>query len=230
MKHPLLLCVVLTTSVMVYVAPEIAVAQTATEAVSEVDAAHPDEAAIRAAIESYVKAFNQGDAKVLASHWGEQGEYVSPSGEELRGRQTLEERFTSYFTDTKGAQLELLETTVELLSPSVAVESGAARIILPSDEPIETDYEAIHVRGPDGWKIDSLREVESAEPPPSHHDQLQACSPTFSLHPASLRPPNARRRSSVSALATGSRSRPTAASKPPHWPLCSPTVAAHSTR
>ena len=39
-----------------------------------------DEAAIRQAIDSYVKAFNQGDANALAAHWTEQGLFLTPAG------------------------------------------------------------------------------------------------------------------------------------------------------
>jgi uncharacterized protein (TIGR02246 family) len=177
MKHQRLFCMVFLASAYLYASPTLVIAQPATETATEADAPPADEAAIRASIGSYVDAFNQGDAQALAAHWGEQGEYISPSGEELRGRQTLTERFKSYFADTTGARLELIDTTVQLLSPSVAVESGWARIILPSDEPIETKYEAIHVRGADGWKIDSLREAEPPAPPPSHYDQLQSLEP-----------------------------------------------------
>ncbi len=40
-----------------------------------------DLAAIRTAIDSYVSAFNRGDARAVAQHWSEQGEWVGPDGE-----------------------------------------------------------------------------------------------------------------------------------------------------
>ncbi len=49
--------------------------------------ANPEEAAIRKAIDSYVEAFNKADAKALAAHWGEQGEFTTPAG--LRTSQTV---------------------------------------------------------------------------------------------------------------------------------------------
>jgi len=132
-----------------------------------------DEAAIRKAIDSYVEAFNQGDAKALAAHFGEQGEMVTPAGDTLRGRQQLEETFATYFQETKDAKIELQGTAVRLLSPSVAIETGVARVLVPDAEPSETEYEAIHVKTAEGWKIDSVREEESQVAAPSHYEQLK---------------------------------------------------------
>ena len=48
-----------------------------------------DVQAIRKAVRSYVAAFNRGDADAVASHWGEQGEWVSPSGQRFTGRRAI---------------------------------------------------------------------------------------------------------------------------------------------
>jgi uncharacterized protein (TIGR02246 family) len=132
-----------------------------------------DEAAIRKAIGSYVEAFNQGDAEMLAAHFGEQGEMVTPAGDVLRGRQALEEAFAAYFQESKGAKLELQDTAIRVLSPSVASETGLARVLVPGAAPSETEYEAMHVKTTEGWKIDSIREDEVPAAAPSHYEQLK---------------------------------------------------------
>ena len=137
------------------------------------DSSQADEAAIRQAIASYTEAFNKGDAQGLAAHWSEQGQFVTPAGQTIKGRKQLEADFAAYFKETANAKLELNNTVVRLLSPSVAVETGMAIVVSPDLEPSETQYEAIHVRTAEGWKIDSLSEQQLASPPPSHHDQLQ---------------------------------------------------------
>lgn len=135
----------------------------------------PDEAetAIRTAIDSYVAAFNKGGAKALAAHWTEQGEFVTPAGKELRGRPQLEEDFAVYFAETKNAKIELLDTSIKVASPSVALETGTARVVSPDAEPSETIYKAIHVKTAEGWKIDSVREEAPAAPAPTHYEQLK---------------------------------------------------------
>ncbi len=64
---------------------------------------NPEEAAIRKTLASYVEAFNQGDARALASHWNEHGEYVPPRGEAIQGHEKLEEAFANYFNESNGA-------------------------------------------------------------------------------------------------------------------------------
>jgi len=129
---------------------------------------------IRTSIDSYVAAFNAGDAKSLANHWSLEAEYVLPTGEKLQGRQQLEADFAEYFKQVKNAKLELGETNISVLSPHVAVETGVAWVTGPDQEPRGTEYKAVHVKTPEGWKIDSLTEQELPVAPPSHHEQLQS--------------------------------------------------------
>ncbi len=136
--------------------------------------ANEDEAAVRKVIDSYVDAFNKADAKSLAAHWSEGGEYVTPAGETLRGRQQLEESFAAYFDKTKDAKLELVGTMIQFLSPHVAVEKGTARVIVPDKEPNESEYEVLHVKTAEGWRMDRVSEQEEPAVAPSHYDKLQS--------------------------------------------------------
>ncbi len=132
-----------------------------------------EKSAIQEAINTYVAGFHQGDAGVLAGLWTEQGELTTPSGEKWVGRQQLQEQFAKYFATVKGAKLELENTEIELQSPSVAVETGLARVIVPDAEPSETTYKAIHVKTSEGWRIDSMREQDVAPTPPSQYEKLK---------------------------------------------------------
>ncbi len=132
----------------------------------------PEETAIRAAIASYADAFNKHDAAALAAHWSADGEFITPAGKTITGRADLEKDFTAYFEEAKDAKLTLGEPTIQFLSPAVAVEQGSALVVATDREPVETDYEAIHVKTAEGWKMDSVREQEYVAPQ-SHYDQLQ---------------------------------------------------------
>jgi hypothetical protein len=46
-------------------------------------------------------------------------------------------------------------------------------VLVPGAEPSETEYEAIHVKTAEGWKIDSIREEEAPAAAPSHYEQLK---------------------------------------------------------
>ena len=132
-----------------------------------------EKSAIQEAINTYVAGFHKGDAGALAGLWTEQGELTIPSGEKWVGRQQLQEQFAKYFASVKDAKLELENTEIELQSPSVAVETGLARVIVPDAEPSETTYKAIHVKTAEGWRIDSMREQEVAPTPPSQYEKLK---------------------------------------------------------
>jgi len=131
-----------------------------------------DEKAVRAAIQSYVDTFNKHDAKALAAHWTLTGEFITPAGQQLKGQEQLEQEFAANFADSKDVKLEVLEPTLQFLSPNVVVEHGTAIVTRGEEEPQETDYQAIHVRTAKGWKMDSVRETESLKPQ-SHYDNLK---------------------------------------------------------
>lgn len=130
--------------------------------------------AIRRQIDSYVAAFNEGNAEAVAQHWTSGGELVTSSGVVLSGHEALKAGFAKYFTEAKAAKLELLDPQVELLSPSVARETGTARVISADEDPTDTVYEAIYLKSAAGWRLDSVREQFPAEDLPSHYEQLRA--------------------------------------------------------
>ena len=140
--------------------------------VSLADEPSADELAIRQAIQSYSDAFNRHDAGAVAEHWSPTGEFVLPSGSSLRGREEIAKEFTAYFAETPDVRVEVAEPSIEFLSPNVAVETGSAVVLFPDQEPVSSEYVAIHMKTPQGWKMDSVREVEAAESSP-HNEHLQ---------------------------------------------------------
>jgi uncharacterized protein (TIGR02246 family) len=120
-----------------------------------------DEAAIRTAVESYVAAFNRGDAKAVAAMWSPEAVYTDPaSGDQLVGREAIEQQFSSVFTAEKQVKLEATTTDIQFISPSVAVEQGIAKIIRPEQPPEETEYTAVYVRRDGQWLLDRVTEEE----------------------------------------------------------------------
>ena len=158
---------------MKYFLVALAVLSVGTVAIRADQTPNVNQMAIQKAIDSYVAAFNKADAKALADHWTDSGQLVTPGGKTLQGHSELEKEFAAYFADTKNAKLELAGTTINLLSPNVALENGTARVLVPQQEPSETQYEAIHVKKSTGWKIDSVREEIAPAPPPTHYEQLE---------------------------------------------------------
>lgn len=120
-----------------------------------------DEAAIRKAVESYVAAFNRGDAKALASLWLPEAVYTNRlTGEQVVGREAIEKQFSSIFADAKGIKLEAATDSVQFISPNVAVEYGQAKILQADQPPEESEYTAVYVKRDGKWLLDRVTEEE----------------------------------------------------------------------
>jgi len=122
-----------------------------------------DQDAIRAAIDSYVAAYNRGDAKAVAAHWSESGEWISPSGQRFQGKQAIEKEMQSLFSEEKGVRIEVVNPSIRIVSPDVAIEEGTVRVIHPSEPPTESTYLAVDVKEGGQWKINTVRETEVPE-------------------------------------------------------------------
>lgn len=141
---------------------------------AEEDRQAADEAAIRKAVESYVAAFNQGDAKALAALWSPEGVYTNPvSGEQVVGREAIENQFAGIFAETKGVKLEATTQSIGFVSPNVAVEQGAAKVIRADQAPEESEYTAVYVKRDGQWLLDRVTEEDVPAPLPSHYEQLK---------------------------------------------------------
>jgi uncharacterized protein (TIGR02246 family) len=132
-----------------------------------------EEAAIRKAVENYVAAYNQGDAATLAAMWSPTAVYTNPlSGEQVTGRAAIQEQFAAIFAEAKGAKLEAKTDSIQFISPSVAVEQGTAKVVIPDQTPEETEYTAVYVKRDDQWLLDRVTEEEVVIAP-SHYEQLK---------------------------------------------------------
>jgi uncharacterized protein (TIGR02246 family) len=130
-----------------------------------------DLAAIRAAVDAYVKAYNQGDAKAVAALWAEDADWISPSGDRFQGREAIEREMAEMFAENQGMKLEVVEPTVRLVAPDAAVEEGTVRVLSTGEPVSESTYVAVHVKKNGQWKLESVR--ETSVPETSAHDQLK---------------------------------------------------------
>lgn len=128
----------------------------------------PDDAAIRQNVQSYVEAFNRGDAGAVAAHWSRDGEYVSPSGESFKGRKNIEAALKEFFKENQGSQLKVSPASVKFPSPGRATETGTAIVARPGQAKEETHYSATYVKKGDQWKLASVREEEAPVIAPSY--------------------------------------------------------------
>jgi uncharacterized protein (TIGR02246 family) len=132
-----------------------------------------DEAAVRKAVESYVAAFNKGDAKALAAMWSPDAVYTNPlSGQQVVGREAIEQQFATILGGDDAVKLAATTDSVQFVSPSVAVEQGTARLVRAKQEPVESQYTAVYVKRDDQWLLDRVTE-EDVPVLQSNYDHLK---------------------------------------------------------
>jgi uncharacterized protein (TIGR02246 family) len=144
-----------------------------------------DRAAIEKAIQSYVSAFNSGDATKLAAHWSPEGTYISrrntgisrrltgdSQASQVVGRTALTEEFTAIFAEKTDIRLQVATESIEFISPNVALERGTATVIRPDSSPESTEYRVVYVKRDSQWLIDRVTE-ETLPNVRSHYDKLK---------------------------------------------------------
>ena len=121
-----------------------------------------DTDAIKKAGQSFVKAYLAGDAKAVAEHWTENGEYLSDDGVTVRGRAEIEKAYEKSFA-RKNKKKEKLSAEIEVTSirfPSkdTAIEESYFKVRSGKDAPTSTRYTVLHVREGDKWLMAVVRE------------------------------------------------------------------------
>jgi len=120
-----------------------------------------DEAAVRKAVDAYVAAFNQADAKGLAALWSPEAVYINPqSGEQAVGRGAIETQFAAVFADAKGTKLEAHSDAIQFVSPNVAIERGTAKVSRPDQSLEESTYSAVYTKRDGQWLLDRVTEED----------------------------------------------------------------------
>ncbi len=132
-----------------------------------------DKGAIEKSIASYVAAFNAHDSKALAAHWSPEAVYTNPrTGDQVVGHEAIRQEFDALLAEAKNAKLEVDVTSIDFVSPQVAVENGVATVSGPEGEAEVTSYQAVHIKQAGKWLLDRVSEEEVA-PTPSHYGHLK---------------------------------------------------------
>jgi uncharacterized protein (TIGR02246 family) len=133
-----------------------------------------DEAAVRAAGAAFLEAYNARDAKKLAALWSPEATYSDPAtGEEIVGREAIEDAFADAFADKKEVKLTADIKSIDFVSPNVAITRGVAHVIRPGEEPEDSEFTAVRVKRDGQWLLDRVSEVELETTPPSNYKYLK---------------------------------------------------------
>src|SRR5260370_15199734 len=121
---------------------------------------------------AFTDAFQQGDAKVVAAFWAEDGDYVDLNGRHLEGRIAIETAFKDFFKENKGLKLRVDVISVRFVTPEVAIEKGTSSVIPPDGTPPnQSTYTNIHVKKGGEWLLQSVHEAPYT--PPCSYEHLR---------------------------------------------------------
>jgi uncharacterized protein (TIGR02246 family) len=129
------------------------------------------EAAVKKLAQQFAADFNKNDAKAVAAHWTEDGDYVNENGQKYLGRDAIEKEYASFFKDFPGVKMEIVVDSVRLINATTIIEDGRASIKpLPQGSPASSRYTAIHVKQGDKWLMKSVRDSRIEKS--SNHSRL----------------------------------------------------------
>jgi uncharacterized protein (TIGR02246 family) len=131
-----------------------------------------DEAAIRANIDRFVKAYNAGDAKAVAALFTPDGEVHDKAGNEAEGREAIEKTFAKVFQEMPEKNIEVFVESIRFIGSDLALEVGTTKETPEPNEPPDIDrYTVLHVKRDGKWQMAMARDEEG--PPPTAHEQLR---------------------------------------------------------
>lgn len=128
------------------------------------DKAEADDAdAIRKAGQSFVKSYVAGDAKAMAAHWTEKGEYFADDGTVLRGRAEIQKSYEKQFAKKGKEKVEakIEVTSIRFPSKDTAIEEGYFEARSGKDAPSGGRYTVLHAREGGKWLMAVVREWPS---------------------------------------------------------------------
>ncbi len=119
----------------------------------------PDEGAIEKVDESFIRAYEAGDAKAVAEHFTTDAEYVDETGAVLEGRAAIEASLKEFFAECPGCRLQIHPESIRTIGPGVVVQDGATLITRGEEStPAECRYTTVYVKVEDKWLIASVRD------------------------------------------------------------------------
>jgi uncharacterized protein (TIGR02246 family) len=121
-----------------------------------------DAAAIKETGQSFLKAFLAGDAKAMAAHWTENGEYFADDGTHLRGRMHIEKSYGTLFAKKKPpTEAEIEITSIRFPSKDTAIEEGYFKVRTGKEQATSSKYTVLHAREGGKWLMAVVREWPS---------------------------------------------------------------------
>ncbi len=131
-----------------------------------------DEKAIRATADAFVRAYNSGDAKALASLFAPESEVIDEFGDRIVGPDKIKDEYSALFESTPRSKLELMIESLRFLGADTAKEEGRLRLEPGDGGPSSVRrYVVFYVKQDGKWRYSCVREDHDITLSP--HDRLE---------------------------------------------------------
>jgi uncharacterized protein (TIGR02246 family) len=132
-----------------------------------------DEQAIKSLLDTFVKAFNAGNADAAAATYTETAIVVDERGERVEGRAAVREQYAAAFADNPGSTIALQVDALRFLGPETALEVGRTTITpaAGAGAPEITRFTAVYVKQGGEWRQAAVRDELAHDLSP--HDRLK---------------------------------------------------------
>ena len=122
---------------------------------------------VRAVDESFVKAYNAGDAKAIAAMFTEDAEAVDEYGNAVSGRDAILKVYESLFETRKGWKLKISYDSLRVIGPDLAIETGHSALTPQgAGAPELSEFSAVLVKRDGKWLQTYVREIPEKVVPP----------------------------------------------------------------
>jgi uncharacterized protein (TIGR02246 family) len=130
-------------------------------------------AEIEKTAETFVAAYEKGDAKAVAAFWAPDGDYADPDGRVLKGRKAIEDDFAEFFAENKGLKVRIEVASMRFPTADTAVEDGVTSVLAPDGSPpSRTRYTNLLAKKDGQWVLESVREAPYVAP--NNYEKLRA--------------------------------------------------------
>ncbi len=94
------------------------------------------EAAIRANVDAFVQAYNQGNAQTIANLFTPEGQLIDENDHTTHGHDAIEHAFADVFKAAPAGRIEVNVDSVRFFGSALAVETGTTKVVdKPGAEP-----------------------------------------------------------------------------------------------
>jgi uncharacterized protein (TIGR02246 family) len=123
-------------------------------------AAGPSDAAVKAQIAAYVKAYNGRNAAALADLFADDATMVDADGNTVsKGKAAIAAKFAAGFAETSNYTLESTAESIRYITPEVAQVEGTSKLTAANEPVITTRFVALIAKKGDAWKLAEIRDL-----------------------------------------------------------------------